>query len=187
MGFPYPKFVGPYQRDRMLAKTRRTPSGCLEWTSSVSAAGYPHMRVHGRTVSTHRLAWVLHHNKEIPDGYEIDHVCKNKLCVNAEHLEAVTRRENMRRRHGLPPAPPGSPDKQCPDCHRTGLRGFTWDGLYWHCSNRAQCKKRQEPLPPPSWARCVVCRHMRRCHNPETMRCSTRSCNCEEFVSDGLD
>ena len=49
--------------------------------------------------------WLLFEevNGRIPAGLEIDHLCKNKLCINPDHLEAVTHAENMRRRFGNKP------------------------------------------------------------------------------------
>jgi len=44
----------------------------------------------------HRVSYVLHKGF-IPDGLEIDHLCRQPLCVNPSHLEAVTHRENSRR------------------------------------------------------------------------------------------
>jgi hypothetical protein len=49
-----------------------------------------------RTILAHRLAWKLA-NGPIPDGLQIDHVCRNRACINADHLEAVTASENVRR------------------------------------------------------------------------------------------
>lgn len=46
----------------------------------------------------HRLAYARV-NGAIPEGLEIDHVCRNKQCVNPLHLEAVTHNENIRRRY----------------------------------------------------------------------------------------
>lgn len=44
----------------------------------------------------HRIAWELT-NGEIPKGLQIDHLCMNKPCVNPEHMELVTNRENKLR------------------------------------------------------------------------------------------
>lgn len=44
----------------------------------------------------HRLSFLLY-NGEIPKEYEIDHLCHNTNCINPEHLEAVTKIENLRR------------------------------------------------------------------------------------------
>ena len=40
---------------------------------------------------------------EIPEGLELDHLCMKPLCVNPDHLEPVTRAENVRRRREAPP------------------------------------------------------------------------------------
>jgi len=44
----------------------------------------------------HRMSYELHYGK-IPDGMQLDHLCRNTMCVNPKHLEIVTRVENMRR------------------------------------------------------------------------------------------
>ena len=47
-------------------------------------------------VYAHRVAYEIIKGK-IPDGLDLDHLCRNKVCVNPDHLEAVTRRENLMR------------------------------------------------------------------------------------------
>lgn len=70
-------------------------SGCLEWQGATSA-GYGHIRRDGRAQLVHRYIYeqVI---GPIPDGMQIDHLCRNRLCVNIEHLEPVTQAENLRR------------------------------------------------------------------------------------------
>jgi hypothetical protein len=67
-------------------------SGCWLWLGSVSEAGY------GRYGSklAHRLVYQQYVGT-IADGYEIDHLCRNRGCVNPSHLEQVTHKENMDR------------------------------------------------------------------------------------------
>lgn len=177
MGFPYPKFIGPYQRDKLYAQTRPGDNGCIIWTG-FTRDNYGYMSVHGRSVGVHRVAWVLHNDKEIPTGYEIDHSCRNTLCVNPSHLDPATRRENPRRRHGFAAAPEGGPDKECMLCGRLAHSGFTFSNQRWYCSNATACAKRvAKRSAVPVDVRCGDCRHQRRRHNAAN-QCLVPNCKC---------
>ena len=90
---------------RFWSKVSPGPSdACWLWHGATGASGYGNV---GRTVDgrpytylAHRVAYELT-NGAIPAGLDIDHVCRNKRCVNPDHLEAVTFLVNMRRRYGL--------------------------------------------------------------------------------------
>ncbi len=69
---------------------------CILWTGAVQSAGYGNRKVGGKWMLAHRYAYLQIHGS-IPDGYEVDHLCENKLCINAEHLEAVPPVVNTRR------------------------------------------------------------------------------------------
>lgn len=56
--------------------------------------GYPILYFGRQTEKGHRFMYTLYKG-EIPIGYEIDHLCNTKNCVNPDHLEAVTHEENM--------------------------------------------------------------------------------------------
>jgi len=59
-------------------------------------SGYGQIRWHGRKWQAHRLVYELS-GRTIPDGLQIDHLCRVRLCVNPEHLEPVTVKENVLR------------------------------------------------------------------------------------------
>jgi len=69
---------------------------CWLWTGPVTQSGYGQMTHGGRTTGAHRASYLTFVGP-IPDGYEIDHLCRVRNCVNPEHLEPVTHEENVRR------------------------------------------------------------------------------------------
>lgn len=70
---------------------------CWEWTASVNSKGYGTFWIDGKCQLAHRVSYEKYRN-EIPDGLQIDHLCRNKRCVKPSHLEPVTNEENNRRR-----------------------------------------------------------------------------------------
>lgn len=70
-------------------------TGCWNWTGSKARHGYG-QTFKGKKVAAHRAMYEMVHGN-IPPGLEIDHLCRNKGCVNPAHLEAVTHTENVRR------------------------------------------------------------------------------------------
>lgn len=75
-------------------------SACWEWTGAVQSSGYGSTAGGRKGISAlaHRMAY-RHIVGEIPAGLTIDHLCFNKICVNTDHMEVVTRAENNRRKH----------------------------------------------------------------------------------------
>jgi hypothetical protein len=71
---------------------------CRLWQGARVSGGYGSLKYKGRTVSAHRLAWQFA-NGSIPEGLELDHLCRVRHCINPDHLEAVTPQENVRRGH----------------------------------------------------------------------------------------
>lgn len=88
--------------DRLWAKVVKHPGGCWEWTGT-APNGYGQIRLGGLEdgkARVHRLVYEMLVGP-IPDGLTIDHLCRNKLCCNPAHLEAVTIRENILRSDGI--------------------------------------------------------------------------------------
>jgi hypothetical protein len=69
---------------------------CVEWTGAVNNKGYGVAHVGVTTTTAHRAVWFAVYGP-IPGGFQIDHLCRNRLCINIDHLELVTPRENTRR------------------------------------------------------------------------------------------
>jgi hypothetical protein len=73
------------------------PTGfCWLWTGGMNNCGYGQVTFRGRTHSAHRVVWELLIGP-IAKGLQLDHLCHVRSCVNPDHLEPVTKSENMRR------------------------------------------------------------------------------------------
>lgn len=80
---------------RFRAKLKRGADGCVLWTAG-TMNGYGKFWLGGKDRLAHRVSWRIargHLNPELV----IDHLCRNRLCVNVAHLEEVTFRENLLR------------------------------------------------------------------------------------------
>lgn len=71
-------------------------SGCWAWGRAINRKGYGIFFLHGRTYRAHRVGYAIKHNG-LNSSLVIDHLCRNTACVNPNHLELVTNRENVMR------------------------------------------------------------------------------------------
>jgi hypothetical protein len=169
---------------RFWSQVDKSPEhgGCWMWTGATSkptptAAEYG--KYAGRGVS-HRVAYELVVGP-IPLGLELDHLCRNTLCTNPEHLEPVTRAENMRRRmaalthckrgHELTPDNCIGDTKRCRRCARDRENERYWTKrrplldigrLDRECKNgHPRTEENTYVVPKTGHRHCRVCRRER--------------------------
>lgn len=99
-GLPTEDQMGRPRRFQDPAKrlaARLEPDGeCLVYTGSRNRSGYGWMSLAGTPTLAHRVAWMVHHDRPVPDGMYVLHSCDNPPCCNPDHLRIGTAAENSR-------------------------------------------------------------------------------------------
>jgi len=117
---------------RLFSRLTIAPSGCLLWTGAKTGNGYGHMSIGGRLYQVHRLMYEIFAGP-IPNGLELDHLCKVRLCASPAHLEPVTHRVNVLR--GDSPAALQILRTHCPYNHE-----YTAANTYVSRTGKRQCR-----------------------------------------------
>lgn len=108
--------IARHERGHESFWTQVDKSGeCWMWTGPVTDYGYGICN-RAQEQYAHRLAyrWLV---GPIPEGFEVDHLCRMKLCVNPAHLEPVTKQENIRRQNALTSGKAQRARTHCPQGH----------------------------------------------------------------------
>lgn len=110
---------------RLLRTVEFDESGCWAWKGTIDHDGYGRVYHLGKKVRAHRLSYELLVG-ELTPGLVVDHVCRNKACINPDHLELVSQSENVKR--SLPTSKNGMTRgkyKKRPTCYRGHFK--EWD------------------------------------------------------------
>lgn len=130
--------------NKFWSRVDKSPAhlGCWLWTGYVTQSGYGQLTVNTIQFYAHRFAWLLRHGS-LPDSQlELDHICRNRRCVNPEHLRVLTQRENTML--GVCPMAINARKTHCPQGHPLSPNNTFSNGPRRNWRRCLECKKAHE-------------------------------------------
>jgi hypothetical protein len=106
--------------------------GCMLWLAYADPDGYGRFRSEGEARRAHRISYALAYGP-IPEGLVLDHLCRNRRCVAPDHLEVVTRGENVLRGETVAAA-------HLAKTHCRHGHAFTGDNVYLYRGKHRRCR-----------------------------------------------
>ena len=116
--------------DRLWAMVDKTPGGCWNFTGC-KMKGYGQIRDGSKAALAHRVSYEIARGP-VPDGLELDHLCRNRSCVRPDHLEAVDTKTNVLRGNG--PTAINARKTHCSKGHE-----FSKENTRRHCDGGRVC------------------------------------------------
>ena len=140
------------------------PADCWIWDAALQTAGYGNVWIEGTNHTAHKVAWVWEYGP-VPDGLQLDHLCRNRRCVRPDHLEPVTSRENSHR-SPLTLNYINAAKTHCPKGHDYATNADERNGKRYCKACRPKAAPRVAPTPPAA----PVPAPVRVCANGHPMR-----------------
>lgn len=148
-------------QERFDAKVDKRHGGCWIWHGAANHLGYGQIWLSDekRVDMAHRVSLRLV-GREIPEGWDVDHLCRTPACVNPDHLEPVTHAENMARAPWSAPeyqrakrackyGHPFTPENTQYVNNKSGTRRRCKECRKREAQNRTRKRAGLPPIPPP--------------------------------------
>ena len=137
------RFWNKVDKSGPIPLRKKAPGNCWLWLSETTDNGYGRFFANKRKVMAYRWSYERFVGA-IPEGLQLDHLCRTPACVNPNHLEPVTPRENVRR--GSISA--AARERQLAKSHCPRGHAYSGDNLYVRPSDGARqcrtCNRRNE-------------------------------------------